>query len=79
MRSIEIVVMVILGGMGNTIGVIAAAILLTVLPEVLRPVQDYRMVLYSFLLIVLMLTRPQGLFRLKRRPRIKPASEPMAS
>jgi branched-chain amino acid transport system permease protein len=79
MRSIEIVVMVILGGMGNTIGVIAAAILLTVLPEVLRPVQDYRMVLYSFLLIVLMLTRPQGLFRLKWRPRIKPASEPMAS
>jgi branched-chain amino acid transport system permease protein len=79
MRSIEIVVMVILGGMGNTIGVIAAAILLTVLPEVLRPVQDYRMVLYSFLLIVLMLTRPQGLFRLKFGPRIKPASEPTAS
>jgi branched-chain amino acid transport system permease protein len=78
MRSIEIVVMVILGGMGNTIGVIAAAILLTVLPEVLRPVQDYRMVLYSFLLIVLMLTRPQGLFRIKWRPRIKPASEPVA-
>ena len=79
MRSIEIVVMVILGGMGNTIGVIAAAILLTVLPEVLRPVEDYRMVLYSFLLIVLMLTRPQGLFRLKFRPRIKPASDPSAS
>jgi len=79
MRSIEIVVMVILGGMGNTIGVIAAAILLTVLPEVLRPVQDYRMVLYSFLLIVLMLTRPQGLFRLKWKPRAKPASEPVVS
>jgi branched-chain amino acid transport system permease protein len=79
MRSIEIVVMVILGGMGNTIGVIAAAILLTVLPEVLRPVQDYRMVLYSFLLIVLMLTRPQGLFRLKFGPRIKPASDPTVS
>ena len=79
MRSIEIVVMVILGGMGNTIGVIAAAILLTVLPEVLRPVEDYRMVLYSLLLIVLMLTRPQGLFRLKFKPRIKPASDPTAS
>jgi branched-chain amino acid transport system permease protein len=79
MRSIEVVVMVILGGMGNTIGVIAAAILLTVLPEVLRPVQDYRMIIYSFLLIVLMLTRPQGLFRLNWRTPIKPASKPVAS
>ncbi|HNC23043.1 MAG TPA: branched-chain amino acid ABC transporter permease [Opitutaceae bacterium] len=61
-KSIEIVVMVILGGMGNTLGVILAAILLTLLPEVLRPVAEYRMVLYSFLLIVLMLARPQGLF-----------------
>ena len=64
-KSIEIVVMVILGGMGNTIGVILAAILLTLLPEVLRPIAEYRMVLYSFLLIVLMIARPQGLFNLK--------------
>lgn len=64
-RSIEIVVMVILGGMGNTIGVIAAAILLTLLPELLRPIAEYRMIIYSFLLIVLMLARPQGLFTLK--------------
>jgi branched-chain amino acid transport system permease protein len=61
-KSIEIVVMVILGGMGNTPGVILAAILLTVLPEVLRSVDEYRMVLYSLLLIVLMLVRPKGLF-----------------
>ena len=61
-KSIEIVVMVILGGMGNTTGVILAAILLTVLPEVLRAVDEYRMVLYSLLLIVLMLVRPKGLF-----------------
>ena len=64
-KSIEIVVMVILGGMGNTVGVILAAILLTLLPEVLRPIAEYRMVLYSFLLIVLMLARPQGLFNFK--------------
>lgn len=62
MKSIEIIVMVILGGMGNTVGVIFAAILLTILPEVLRPVQEYRMVIYSLMLIILMLTRPQGLF-----------------
>ena len=61
-KSIEIVVMVILGAMGNTPGVILAAILLTVLPEVLRAVDEYRMVLYSLLLIVLMLVRPKGLF-----------------
>jgi branched-chain amino acid transport system permease protein len=62
MKSIEIIVMVILGGMGNTTGVIVAAVLLTILPEVLRPVQQYRMVIYSLLLIILMLTRPQGIF-----------------
>jgi len=74
-KSIEIVVMVILGGMGNTPGVVLAAILLTLLPEVLRPVAQYRMIVYSLLLIVLMLLRPQGLFNLnfrilftKRRP-----------
>ncbi len=61
-KSIEIVVMVILGGMGNTIGVILAAILLAILPEVLRPIAEYRMVIYAFLLIVLMIVRPQGLF-----------------
>jgi branched-chain amino acid transport system permease protein len=48
--------------MGNTPGVILAAILLTVLPELLRAVDEYRMVLYSVLLVVLMLVRPKGLF-----------------
>ncbi len=70
-RSIEIVVMVILGGMGNTVGVILAAVLLTLLPEVLRPVAEYRMVIYSFLLIVLMLVRPQGLFNFRRSARTR--------
>jgi len=66
-KSIEIVVMVILGGMGNTIGVILAAILLTLLPELLRPVAEYRMIIYSLLLIMLMLVRPQGLFNFRYR------------
>jgi branched-chain amino acid transport system permease protein len=57
--------MVILGGMGNTVGVILAAVLLTLLPEVLRPVAEYRMIIYSLLLIVLMIARPQGLFNFK--------------
>jgi branched-chain amino acid transport system permease protein len=84
MKSIEIVVMVILGGMGNTFGVVLAAILLTLLPEGLRElgdiqripgiaadsplkwVKDTRMIIYSLLLVALMLTRPQGLFRIKK-------------
>jgi len=66
MQSITFVVMVILGGMGNTIGVIIAAVLLTLLPEFLRPIAEYRMIIYSLLLIILMLTRPQGLFSLKK-------------
>jgi branched-chain amino acid transport system permease protein len=38
-----------------------AAVLLTLAPELLRPVKDYRMVIYSLMLIVLMITRPGGL------------------
>ncbi len=68
-KSIELVVMVILGGMGNTIGVVLAVILLTLLPELLRPVADFRMILYSLLLIILMLVRPQGLFSFRRQPK----------
>ncbi|HAM73639.1 MAG TPA: branched-chain amino acid ABC transporter permease [Verrucomicrobiales bacterium] len=66
MKSIDIVVMVILGGMGRTAGVIAAAILLTLLPEVLRGFADIRMILYALLIIGLMMARPQGLFTLGR-------------
>jgi branched-chain amino acid transport system permease protein len=67
MKSIDIVVMVILGGMGRTAGVIIAAILLTVLPEFLREFADYRMIIYSLLVIGLMLARPQGLFAFGRQ------------
>jgi branched-chain amino acid transport system permease protein len=61
LRSIEVVTMVVLGGMGSVSGSVLAAIFLTGLPELLRPVKEYRLVLYSLLLIVLMITRPQGL------------------
>lgn len=67
LKSIEIVVMVILGGMGRTVGVILAAIILTILPELLRGVAEYRMIIYSLLIIGLMLTRPQGLFTLGKK------------
>lgn len=62
LKSIDIVVMVILGGMGRTVGVVAAAILLTLLPEALRDFSEYRMIIYALLIILLMLLRPAGLF-----------------
>lgn len=67
LKSIDIVVMVILGGMGRTAGVIIAAVILTLLPEVLRSFADYRMIIYSLLIIGLMMARPQGLFTLGKK------------
>lgn len=67
LRSIDIVVMVILGGMGRTAGVIVAAVVLTLLPEFLREFASYRMIIYSLLIIGLMLARPEGLFVWKKR------------
>ena len=64
-NSIIITTMVILGGTGSVTGAIFAATILTVLPELLRPLKDYRMVIFSTTLIVMMLTRPQGIFGTK--------------
>jgi branched-chain amino acid transport system permease protein len=66
MKSVEVVVMVVLGGMGSMSGAVLAAVLLTILPEALRPLKeltgvDLRMVLYSLALVLLMLFRPGGL------------------
>ena len=54
--SILILVFVVLGGLGNMLGSIIAAAVLTILPEALRPIAEYRMLLYAVLLIVMMLT-----------------------
>ncbi len=61
LKSIEVIAMVVLGGMGSITGSVLAAIVLTLLPELLRSVKDFRMVIYALMLIVLMITRPQGL------------------
>ncbi len=61
-RSFEILIMVVLGGLGSISGAALAAIILTALPEMLRFVDQYRMIVYSLLLIVMMIVRPQGLF-----------------
>ena len=61
-RSLDYVLMTVLGGRGSVSGVALAAILLTVLPEPLRQFDQYRLIVYALLLIGMMLMRPQGLF-----------------
>lgn len=61
MKSIEILVMVVLGGMGSMLGSTISATVLTILPEALRAFADYRMVVYAIVLILVMIFRPQGL------------------
>jgi branched-chain amino acid transport system permease protein len=62
MRSFEVVIMVVLGGMGSISGATLAAVALTLLTELLRSVQDYRLISYALLLIIVMIVRPTGLF-----------------
>jgi|LSQX01.1.fsa_nt_gb branched-chain amino acid transport system permease protein len=60
-KSIEYLVMVVLGGMGSITGSIIASFVLVALPEMLRALSEYRLIIYSLLLIIMMLFRPAGL------------------
>lgn len=62
MRSIEILIIVVLGGMGSLTGSIVAAIVLTILPQLLIDFADWRMLIYSIILVIMMIFRPEGLF-----------------
>jgi branched-chain amino acid transport system permease protein len=78
-KSMEVVVMIVAGGLGSTTGAIVAAVILTLLPEAMRSaftagssggalaqkVDQIRMPIYGILLVVLMLARPQGMFGTK--------------
>lgn len=61
MTSIEILVMVVLGGMGSMLGSVVSAAVLTALPEALRVFSDWRMIAYALLLILVMIFKPSGL------------------
>lgn len=61
MASINILVMVVLGGMGSMLGSVIAASVLTALPLLLQSLSSYRMVIYSILLILVMIFKPSGL------------------
>jgi branched-chain amino acid transport system permease protein len=58
LRSFEIIVMVILGGLGSPVGVAIAAVLITLLNEWLRDLSQYRMVVYALIIILFMILRP---------------------
>ncbi len=62
LKSTDYVIMVVLGGMGSMTGSVITAVLLSVLPEVLRAFSEYRMLLYSIILVIMMIFRPIGLF-----------------
>lgn len=64
-KSIDYLIYVVLGGMGSTTGSILAAFILTYLQEFLRFLQNFRLLIYPVILIIVMLFRPQGLLGLK--------------
>ncbi len=65
-ESALILAIVVLGGMGSQMGVIVAAIILTVLPELAREFSEYRMLIFGLVMILMMVWRPQGLLPMKR-------------
>ncbi|MDR2128787.1 MAG: high-affinity branched-chain amino acid ABC transporter permease LivM [Burkholderiaceae bacterium] len=66
MESALILAVVVLGGLGSQLGVILAAILITVLPEVAREFAEYRMLIFGLIMVLMMRWRPQGLLPMKR-------------
>jgi len=64
-KSIDIVIIVVLGGMGSISGAVAAAVILTTLPEAFREFNEYRMIVYALALVLMMILRPQGLFGIR--------------
>ena len=80
-ESINILAMVILGGVGNLLGVVLGATLLVSLPEIFRDFQAYRLLAFGLMLMVLMVFRPQGLLTLEgaretEEPELAAATDP---
>ena len=70
-RSAEIFIIVLFGGMGSFWGAVAGAAAVTLLPEILRPIQEWRMTFFGTLLVAMMIWRPWGLIG-RPRPRVVP-------
>jgi branched-chain amino acid transport system permease protein len=69
-ESSLILSLVVLGGMGNFKGTILAALILIAIPEVMRGLQTYRMLIYGLTLVVMMIVRPQGILGAPTRMRV---------
>ena len=67
LESITILAMVVLGGMGSIPGVVLGAVILVVLPEVLREWAQYRMLIFGLALPLMMLVRPEGIWPSQQR------------
>jgi branched-chain amino acid transport system permease protein len=67
-KSIDMVVMIIIGGLGSISGAILGGVFVAVTLELMRDLQEYRLVLYALLLIVIMIVRPQGLLGTRELP-----------
>jgi branched-chain amino acid transport system permease protein len=65
-ESALILAIVVLGGMGSTVGVVIAAFVLTIAPELLRSFADYRVLMFGILMVLMMIWRPRGLIRITR-------------
>lgn len=65
-ESAIVLAIVVLGGMGSQIGVVLAAIVITVLPELAREFNEYRMLMFGLLMVFMMIWRPQGLLPMTR-------------
>lgn len=73
-ESAIILAIVVLGGMGSQLGVILAAIVMILLPELMREFSDYRMLMFGALMVLMMIWRPQG-FLPMQRPEMKLKTE----
>jgi len=69
--SILILAFVVFGGMGNIWGVITGAILLSYIPERIRFISEYRMLIFGLILIIMMNVRPDGMLPRKKREKVK--------
>ena len=67
LESAFLLAAVVLGGMGTVVGVLVGATILKLLPEKLREVNEYRLLMFGLLLVVMMRFRPEGLIASKRR------------
>ena len=65
-ESAIILAIVVLGGMGSQLGVILAAIVMILLPEMMREFSEYRMLMFGALMVLMMIWRPQGLLPMQR-------------